>query len=147
MKKERYAAGQFIIGVFIFLLVYTFFYYSKYTNVTNREGEWGISVFLSFTAVMVGMLIELGRFWGLVIEVKINKDLLVLQGIPAAILSIVPGPYWLQAGGNAFPFSFFADPVVTGISGVWLGVILLRGFFSNKQVSDSEEIKKKNSFT
>ncbi|WP_157833578.1 hypothetical protein [Desulfotruncus alcoholivorax] len=90
------------------------------------------------------MLIELGRFWGWVIEVRINKDLLVLQGIPAAILSIVPGPYWLQAGGNAFPFNFFADPVVTGISGVWLGVVLLRGIFNNKRIGDEEEIKKKN---
>ena len=147
MKKERYAVGQLIIGVSVFLLVYTFYYYSKYMNIPGRGGEWRISIFLSATAVLTGMLIELGRFWGWVIEVKINKELLVLQGIPAAILSIVPGPYWLQAGGNAFPYSFFADPVVTGISGVWLGVVLLRGFFNNKRIGDEEEIKKKNNFT
>jgi hypothetical protein len=140
-KKERYAYGQLVTGVLVFLLIYTYFYYSRFRQAPGEGGEWGSAVFLSATAVLAGMLIELGRFWGWVIEVKINKELLVLQGIPAAVLSLVPGPLWIQAGGNVFPYIFFADPVVTGISGVWLGVVLFRSIFNNKRVKDEEEVR------
>lgn len=96
---------------------------------------------LSMTAVLVGMLMELSRFWGLVIEFKTDADLLIMQGVPAAILGVIPGPFWLQAGGNTFPFIFFADPVVTGISGVWLGMVLFRGIFNYKKVKEKEDVK------
>lgn len=138
-KKERYVLGQVFIGMAIFLLIYTYFFYSKYQlSLGGVTRDWGVALMLSLTAVLAGMLIELSRFWGWVIEVKINNDLLVLQGIPAAILSLIPGPFWIQQGGNYYPYIFFADPVVTGISGVWLGVILFRSVFNNKQIKEEE---------
>ncbi len=145
MKKNdnRYIAGQALIGLAVFLLIYTYFYYSRVQRISGAGEEWGIAILLSLTAVLVGMLVELGRFWGWVIEVRIDANLLVLQGIPAAILSLIPGPVWLQAGGNTYPFIFFADPVVTGVSGVWLGVVVFRSVFNNKKLKDEEEIKDK----
>lgn len=138
-KKKNYAVGQALIGMAVFLLIYTYFYYSKFQPVPGAD--WGVSLLLSMTALMAGMLIELSRFWGWIIEVKINTDLLVLQGIPAAILSLVPEPLWLQAGGNMYPYIFFADPVVTGISGVWLGIVLFRAIFNNKKIKEEEKSK------
>jgi len=93
------------------------------------------------TAVLAGLLIELGRFWGQTIEYSLDTDLLLLQGFPAAILTIIPAPLWLQTGGRVFPFTFFADPVVTGIAGVWLGVVLFRALFTIKLVEEANEDK------
>lgn len=138
-KRQGYIYGQAIIGLLVFLLIYTYFYHHSFGPVAGVGGDWGAAMFLSFTAVLTGMLIELGRLWGWVMEVKINKELLVLQGTPAALLSLVPDPLWLQAGGHTFPYIFFADPVVTGISGVWLGVVLFRSVFSRKRIKEEEE--------
>lgn len=140
-KKERYTQGLALTGIAIFTLVYTFFYTSVYRTFQGPAGDYVQSTALAMTAVLAGMLIELGRFWGWVIEFRVDSDLLVIQGIPAAILCIIPGPVWLQLGGNVFPYIFFADPVVTGISGVWLGVVLFRGLFNNKKVREEEEDK------
>ncbi|SFQ94937.1 hypothetical protein [Desulfoscipio geothermicus] len=140
-KKDRYVLGQAFLGVAVFLLIYTYFFHSKFQPVSGTVGDWGTALMLSTTAVLAGMLIELGRFWGWVIEVKIDADLLVMQGIPAAVLSLVPGPFWLQYGGKTYPYIFFADPVVTGIAGVWLGVILFRSMFNNKKIKEEMEDK------
>ncbi|KAF1084273.1 hypothetical protein SPSYN_02677 [Sporotomaculum syntrophicum] len=142
-NKFRYAAGQAIIGIAIFLLIYTYFFYNMYQPLPGLAESWGKALLLSLTAVLVGLLIELGRFWGQVLEVKINTDLLILQGWPAAVLSLVPEPLWLQAGAHTFPYIFFGDPVVTGISGVWLGVVLFRSIFTNKNVKEDVCNKKK----
>jgi len=138
-KKARYAAGQAFIGIAIFLLIYTYFFYSTYQPLSGLAGSWGMALLLSMTAVLVGLLIELGRFWGQIVEVKIDTDLLVLQGGPAAVLSLVPEPFWLRAGGHTYPYIFFADPLVTGISGVWLGVILFRSIFNIKKARENKE--------
>lgn len=140
-KKERYTFGLALTGMAIFTLVYTFYYTSTFRTFHGPAGAWAESVALSMTAVLAGMLMELGRFWGWVIEFKVDSDLLVIQGVPAALLAVIPGPLWLQAGGNVFPYIFFADPVVTGISGVWLGMVLFRGLFNNKKVKEEEEEK------
>jgi len=103
-----------------------------------------VALFLSMTAVLVGILVEFSRFWGQVLEVKINSDLLILQGLPAAVLSLVPEPIWLQAGGQAYPYTFFADPVVTGMAGVWLGVVLFRAIFEIKKVNENQTDQKKD---
>ncbi len=140
-KRERYTFGLAIIALTIFLLVYTFFYSSTFQALQGPSGAWAEAVALSATAVLAGMLMELGRFWGSPMEFKVDADLLTLQGIPAAVLSVVPGPFWLQAGGNTFPYIFFADPVVTAITGAWLGMVLLRGLFNNKTVKEKEDAK------
>lgn len=140
-KKDRYAFGLAVIGLTIFMLVYTFFYTSTFRAFQGPYGAWAEAVALSAAAVLSGMLMELGRFWGSPMEFKIDADLLTLQGIPAAILSIVPEPFWLQAGGKTFPFIFFADPVVTAIAGAWLGMVLLRGLFDSKTVKEKEDAK------
>jgi hypothetical protein len=142
-KKARYAAGQALIGIAVFLLIYTYFFYSTFQPLPGSAGSWGVALLLSITAVLAGLLIELGRFWGWVIEVKIDTDLLILQGGPAAVLSLVPAPFWLQVGGRNYPYIFFADPVVTGIAGVWLGVVLFRSIFNNKQIKEDIEDKRK----
>lgn len=138
-KKQGYLYGQAIIGLLVFLLNYTYFYHYSFGLLTGAGEDWSAAMFLSFTAVLTGMLIELGRFWGSPLEVKINGELLVLQGTPAALLGVIPDPLWLQAGGPVFPYIFFADPVVTGIAGVWLGVVLFRSVFSRKKVKEEEE--------
>ncbi|WP_347488410.1 hypothetical protein ABDB91_14450 [Desulfoscipio sp. XC116] len=135
-KKARYAAGQALIGIAVFLLIYTYFFYSTFQPVPGSAGSWSMALLLSMTAVLAGLLIELGRFWGWAIEVKIDADLLILQGGPAAVLGLVPAPLWLQAGGHNYPYTFFADPVVTGIGGVWLGVVLFRSLFNNKKIKE-----------
>lgn len=140
-KRERYTFGLAFTGLTIFMLIYTFFYTSTFRTFQGPFGAWAEAMALSMTAVLAGMLMELSRFWGSVIEFKTDADLLILQGVPAAILSVIPGPFWLQAGGNTFPFIFFADPVVTGISGVWLGMVLFRGIFNNKKIKEEEDVK------
>lgn len=142
-KKNGYAAGQAFIGIAVFLLIYTYFYYNTYQPLPGAAGSWAVSLLLSMTAVLAGLLIEMGRFWGWVIEVKIDTDLLILQGVPAAVLSLLPAPLWLQVGGNAYPYIFFADPVVTGIAGVWFGVVLFRSIFNYKKIKEDIEDKKK----
>lgn len=142
-KKNQYTAGQALTGFIIFILIYTYFYTNIFHNVPGRGGEWTQSLALSMTAILTGMLMELSRFWGWVIEFKTDSDLLIFQGIPAAILSLIPAPLWLQAGGDTFPFVFFANPVVTGMAGVWFGMVLFRGMFNNKKVKEEEEDKKK----
>jgi predicted membrane-bound mannosyltransferase len=140
-KRERYTFGLVFTGLTIFMLIYTFFYTSTYqTFQGGPSGAWTEAMALSMTAVLAGMLMELSRFWGSVIEFKTDAELLILQGVPAAILGVIPGPFWLQAGGNTFPFIFFADPVVTAISGVWLGMVLFRGIFHHKKVKE-EDVK------
>ncbi|HBX24246.1 MAG TPA: hypothetical protein DEF34_11545 [Desulfotomaculum sp.] len=143
MKKKRdgYTFGLAFTGLTIFMLIYTFFYTSQFRIIQGPSGVWFQAMALSITAVLAGMLMELSRFWGLIIEFKTDADLLILQGVPAAILGVIPGPFWLQAGGNNFPFIFFADPVVTGISGVWLGMVLFRGLFNHKKVKEKEDVK------
>ncbi|MFA7467838.1 MAG: hypothetical protein WCY82_06180 [Desulfotomaculaceae bacterium] len=140
-KKERYTFGLAITGLTIFMLLYTFFYTSTFRTFQGSSGGWTEALALSMTAVLVGMLMELSRLWGSQIEFKTDVDLLIMQGVPAAFLGVIPGPFWLQAGGNTFPFIFFADPVVTGISGVWLGMVLLRGSFKNKKIKEEEDVK------
>jgi len=140
-KRERYTFGLAFTALTIFMLIYTFFYTSTFQTFRGPSGAWIQAMALSMTAVLVGMLMELSRFWGLVIEFKTDADLLIMQGVPAAILGVIPGPFWLQAGGNTFPFIFFADPVVTGISGVWLGMVLFRGIFNYKKVKEKEDVK------
>jgi len=143
-KKARYAAGQLLIGIAIFLLIYTYFFNSTAHPLPGSAESWGVALFLSMTAVLVGILVEFSRFWGQVLEVKINSDLLILQGLPAAVLSLVPEPIWLQAGGQAYPYTFFADPVVTGMAGVWLGVVLFRAIFEIKKVNENQTDQKKD---
>ncbi len=140
-KKAGYAAGQAFIGIAIFLLIYTYFFYSTYQSLLNSAGGWGMALLLSITAVLVGFLIELGRFWGKAVTVKIDTDLLILQGGPATVLSLVPGPFWVWSGGHTYPYIFFADPLVTGISGVWLGVVLFRSVFNIKKVGGNKEVQ------
>jgi len=140
-KREGYTFGLAITGLTIFLLVYTFFYTSTFRAFQGPSGAWAEAAALSATAVLAGMLMELGRFWGSPLEFKTDADLLIFQGIPAAVLSVVPEPFWLQAGGNTFPFIFFADPVVTAITGVWLGMVLFRGLFNNKTVKEKEDAR------
>ncbi|AGL03057.1 hypothetical protein [Desulfoscipio gibsoniae] len=142
-KKDRYAAAQALIGISVFLLIYTYFFYSTYQTIPGLAESWSVALLLSMTAVLAGLLIELSRFWGWVIEVKINVDLLILQGGPAAVLGLVPAPLWLQVGGHNYPYIFFADPVVTGISGVWLGVVLFRSIFNNKKIKEDLKDQKK----
>jgi len=132
-----------LIGIAIFLLIYTYFFNSVANPLPGSAESWGLAMFLSMTAVLVGILVEFSRFWGQVMEVKINTDLLILQGLPAAVLSLVPEPIWLQVGGHTYPYTFFADPVVTGISGVWLGVVLFRSIFEVKKVKENQEDQKK----
>ena len=140
-KRERYTFGLAFTGLTIFMLIYTFFYTSTFRAFQGPAGAWAEAMALSMTAVLAGMLIELSRFWGSQMEFKTDADLLILQGVPAAILGVIPGPFWLQAGGNSFPFIFFADPVVTGISGVWLGIVLFRGIFNHKKIKEKEDVK------
>ena len=141
IKRKNYTFGLAFTGLTIFMLIYTFFYTSTFRTIPGPTGAWAEAMALSMTAVLAGMLMELSRFWGSVIEFKTDADLLILQGVPAAILGVVPGPFWLQVGGNTFPFIFFADPVVTGISGVWLGMVLFRGLFNNKKIKEEEDAK------
>lgn len=141
-KRDRYITGQALTGLAIFMLIYTFFYTSTFRTIQGPAGEWLESLALSMTAILAGMLVELGRFWGWVIEFKMNPDLLVIQGLPAAVLCVIPAPLWLKVGGNSFPYIFFADPVVTGIAGVWLGIVLFRGMFNNKKIKEEDVSKK-----
>ena len=137
-KKGIYAISNALISIAIFSLIYTYFYYTTFQLPTGAAASWGVAMLLSMTAVLAGLLIELSRFWGQIIEYSLNTDLLILQGGPAAILSMIPAPVWLQAGGKIFPYTFFTDPVVTGIAGVWLGIILFRSLFSIKSADSPE---------
>ncbi|MCL2337596.1 MAG: hypothetical protein FWC60_09275 [Firmicutes bacterium] len=141
-KREDYIFGLAITGLTIFVLVYTLFYTSTFRSWQGPAAAWNNAAALSASAVLAGMLMELGRFWGAPLEFKTDTDLLIFQGIPAAILSVIPGPFWLQLGGHTFPFTFFADPAVTAITGVWLGVVLFRGLFDHKAVGEKGEEEK-----
>ena len=135
-KKYKYAGGQALIGIAIYVLIYTYFFYSTYQPLPGVTENWGQALLLSLTAVLVGLFIEFGRFWGQVLEVKINTDLLIIQGVPAAVLGLTPEPFWLEVGGRTYPYAFLGDPVVTGIAGVWLGVVLFRSVFTNKKIRE-----------
>lgn len=84
------------------------------------------------------MLIELSRFWGWVVRYRFKQDLLILQGIPAGLLGLVPGTVWTRYFGTDYPFNFLADPAVSGAAGVWFGIILLRSLVERKRIPEEE---------
>lgn len=147
MTRKRgipYAAGQVIITGMVLFLLYSYFYYARYSNGSHSADVfsshvWSSSVLLSIMTVASGVLIELSRFWGWVVQYRFRQDLLILQGIPAGLLGLIPGIIWTKYYGTAYPFNLLADPAVSGAAGVWFGVILLRSFVERKRLPEEQE--------
>lgn len=147
MTRKRgtpYVVGQSIIFAVILILLYSYFYYAYYgagiyyTSPFSVQA-WVSSLLLSLLTVMAGMLIELSRFWGWVVQYRFKQELLIVQGIPSGLLGLVPDTFWTYFFGNHYPFNFLADQAVSGAAGVWFGVILLRSFLEQKKIKEEEE--------
>lgn len=140
MTKQRpntFPVGQALIMAGVFTLLYTYFYQTYY-----HYGLYGFgleSVLLAVVTVLSGILIELGRFLGGPVVFSFKPELLIMQGIPAGLLGLVPGSLWLDLFGRGYPFNFLADPGVSGAAGVWFGIILLRSLIDQKPVPEKEE--------
>jgi len=141
--------GQAVIMAAVLVLFYTYFYYAYYTAGHNLLGPlsmpiWISNMLLCLVTVSAGILIELSRFWGWVIRYRFKQELLIIQGIPAGILGLVPGPVWTKYFGTEYPFNFLADPAVSGASGVWFGIILLRSLTERKRLKEEESPEKRH---
>lgn len=142
-KPEDFPAGQMLIMVGVFAMLYSYFYQTSYQQIFFLQGFWYKSALLAVVTVMSGILIELGRFLGGPVEVNFKPGLLIVQGIPAGILGLVPGWLWVDLFGSGYPFNFLADTAVSAAAGVWFGVVLLRATIDQKRVVEREELEQK----
>lgn len=147
MTKQRPnnfpVVGQALIMTGVFTLLYTYFYQTYYQPNYGLFGFWFESAFLAIVTVLSGILIELSRFLGGPVVLNFKSDLLIMQGIPAGLLGLVPGSLWVDLFGRGYPFNFLADPGVSGAAGVWFGIILLRALIDQKPVPEKEEQEEK----
>ncbi|MCF8012445.1 MAG: hypothetical protein K9L17_13920 [Clostridiales bacterium] len=154
MTRKRglpYAVGQILILIIVLFLLYTYYYYAYYYSDPIISGPfsadvWIKSFLLSFTTTAAGVFIELSRFWGWVIEYKFKQELLILQGIPAGLIGMIPSTIWTRYFESGYPFNFLADPSVSAAAGVWFGIILLRSFFDHKKIEEDEKNKEETDY-
>lgn len=152
MTRKRgtpYAMGQLLIMTIVLLLLYSYFYYAYYTAKPYLSAPfsvpvWISSILLSLMTVLAGVLIELSRFWGWIIQYRFKQELLILQGIPSGLLGLVPNAVWTYYFGSHYPFCFFADPAVSGAAGIWFGIILIRSLVEQKRIREEEGSEKIN---
>jgi len=142
-RGAPYAVGQTVIMATVLLLLYSYFYHAYYKAGPYLLSPfsthvWISSTLLSLMTVLAGILIELSRFWGWVIQYRVKQELLILQGIPSAILGLVPGVVWTRYFGTGYPFNFLADPAVSAAGGIWFGIILLRSLVEQKRIKEEE---------
>lgn len=142
-KPEAFPAGQMLIMVGVFAMLYSYYYQTNYQQIFYLQGFWYKSALLAAVTVMSGILIELGRFLGGPVEVNYKPGLLIVQGIPSGTLGLVPGWLWLDLFGSGYPFNFLADPSISAAAGIWFGVILLRGTIDQRRVPERGELEEK----
>ncbi|MTI86076.1 MAG: hypothetical protein FH756_19805 [Firmicutes bacterium] len=146
MTRKRgapYALGQAVIMATVLLLLYSYFYYAYYNAGPYLLSPFSTQIWISNTLLSVmtilsGILIELSRFWGWIIQYRVKQELLIIQGIPSGMLSFIPSTVWVKYFGTGYPFNFLADPAVSGAAGIWFGIILMRSLVEKKRLKEEE---------